>query len=94
MILDQAASDLVHVEPASLQDPAFAVRCAERSVELSHSQSPSRLLALAQAYRAARLQEKGRAVALEALALLPATSPGGSKSNLRKLLELEAQPGK
>jgi len=94
MTLDQAASDLLHVEPASLQDPEFAVHCAERAVELSHSQSPSRLFTLAQAFRAAGEVEKSRAVASEALALLPAPPPDGSKSNLRKLLELEVQPGK
>ena len=91
MILDQAANDLIRVEPASLKDPQFAVMCAEREVALSHRQRPTLLLTLAQAYRAAGKAEKSRAAANEALAMLPPLSAGTAKGNMRRMLEMLAQ---
>jgi tetratricopeptide (TPR) repeat protein len=89
MTLDQAAEDLLKVEPTSLGDPQFAVSCAERAVALSRRQRPTMLLTLAQAYRATGQTEKSRATAREALALLPAPQPGSVKPNIRKLLEIQ-----
>ena len=60
---------------------------------MSHEKTPSRLLTLAQAYRASGQTEKSRALAHEGLALLPALPPGSGKPNIRKLLEIEAQTG-
>jgi hypothetical protein len=48
---------------------------------------------LAQAYRAAGQIEKSRATAKEGLALLAPLQTGGAKPRLRKLLEIQAQPG-
>jgi len=87
MTLDQAASDLVRVEPASLKNPELAVRFAERLVALGHRQRAAQLLTLSQAYRAAGQADKSRATATEALALLPPADATASKSNIRKLLE-------
>jgi hypothetical protein len=92
-ILDAAAQDFLYAEPASLKDPQLAVSCAERAVTLSHRKMPSRLLTLAQAYRATDQTAKSRATAIEALALLPAWLPGTPKPRLRKLLEIQAQTG-
>jgi hypothetical protein len=86
-ILDSTAQDLLYAEPASLKDPRLAVSCAERAVALTHRRMPSRLLTLAQAYRAAGQIEKSRAAAREGLALLPAPQPGSVKPRIRKLLE-------
>ena len=58
---------------------------------MSHGKLPSRLLTLAQAYRASGQTEKSRIAAKEGLALLPALQPGGAKPNIRKLLENEMQ---
>jgi tetratricopeptide (TPR) repeat protein len=91
MVLDQAASAFLTAEPASLRDPQFAVSCAEREVEMSHRMMPSRLLTLAQAYRANGQAEKSRTTAREGLALLPVLQSGSVKPNTRKLLENEAQ---
>jgi tetratricopeptide (TPR) repeat protein len=91
LVLDQAASAFLTVEPASLRTPQFAVRCAEREVAMSHRTMPSRLLTLAHAYRASGDLEKCRATAREGLALLPTPLPGSVKPNIRKLLEKEAQ---
>jgi tetratricopeptide (TPR) repeat protein len=91
MILDQAANDLIRVEPASLKDPQYAVACAEREVALSHRQRPTLLLTLAQAYRAAGQAEKSRAAANEALAMLSPLQPGTAKGNMRRMLEMLAQ---
>jgi uncharacterized protein HemY len=91
--LDDAAHDLLTVEPVSLRDPKFAGACAERSVALSHRHIPSTLLMLAQAYRAAGQIEKSRATANEGLALLPAPQLGSVKPRIRKLLEIQAQAG-
>jgi tetratricopeptide (TPR) repeat protein len=87
-ILDMTANNLLTVEPVSLRDPHFAVECAERAVALSHRQTPSLLLTLAQAYRANGETEKSRATAQEALRLLPAPQWGGVKPRIRKLLEV------
>jgi tetratricopeptide (TPR) repeat protein len=89
--LDQAASDLLKVEPVSLRDPQFAVTCAERAVSLSHRQSPAMLMTLAQSYRANSQIEKSRATANEGLALLPALNPGSTKPRIRKLLEIQTR---
>jgi tetratricopeptide (TPR) repeat protein len=91
-LLDQAASAFLLVEPASLRDPSFATTCAERAVALSTWQKPYQLLNLAQAYRASGQFDKSRATAEEALSLLPSLSPGSVKPNIRKLLEIQAEP--
>jgi tetratricopeptide (TPR) repeat protein len=91
MTLNQAANALLKVEPAFLRDPEFAVLCAERSVALSRWQTPSLLLTLAQAYRAAGQIDKSRTAASEGLALLPPSQPGSVRPRLRKLLEIEAK---
>jgi tetratricopeptide (TPR) repeat protein len=91
MVLDQAANAFLTAEPASLRDPSFAVSCAEREVDMSHHAMPSRLLTLAEAYRAASQIEKSRSTAREGLALLPAPKPGSPISNIRKLLENQTQ---
>jgi tetratricopeptide (TPR) repeat protein len=91
MILDQAARALTVVVPVSLRDPVLAEACAERAVTLSHRRMPSMLLTLAQAYRAAGQIEKSRAAGKEGLALLPAPQRANAQSNLRKLLEAQAQ---
>lgn len=89
-ILDDAAQDFLSPEPASLKDPKLAVACAERAVALSHRKLPSRLLTLAQAYRATGQTAKSQAVAEEALALLPPPQDGAVMPRIRKLLELLA----
>jgi tetratricopeptide (TPR) repeat protein len=90
MILDQAAGELISVQPASLRDPRFAVGCAVRAVAISHGQRPSELLTLAQAYRTFGQIDKSRAMAKQGLALLPPMQPGSTKPRIRKLLEKEA----
>jgi serine/threonine protein kinase len=92
-ILNQAAGDLLMVEPASLREPKTAVSFAGRAVALTHGKAPSMLLTLAQAYRASGQIDKSRATANEALALLPAPQPGSAKPRIRKLLEIQAQTG-
>jgi tetratricopeptide (TPR) repeat protein len=94
MILDQAAKALTVVVPVSLREPVLAEACAERAVTLSHRRMPPMLLTLAQAYRAAGQIEKSRAVGKEGLALLPAPQRASAQSNLRKLLEAQAQMDK
>jgi tetratricopeptide (TPR) repeat protein len=91
MVLDEAANAFLTAEPASLRNPQLAISCAEREVALSHGNMPSRLLTLAQAYRASGRLEKGRATAKEGLALLPPLPPGSVKPNIRKQLENEAR---
>jgi len=88
--LNTAARNLLIAEPATLRDPQLAVSCAERVVSLSHRKAPSKLLTLAQAYRAVGQTEKSRATAIEGLALLPASQPGSMKPRIRKLLEIQA----
>jgi len=88
-ILNQAADDLLIVEPASLREPKTALVFAGRAVTLTHAKAPSMLLTLAQAYRAAGQIDKSRATAREALALLPMPQPGSGKPRLRKLLEIQ-----
>jgi hypothetical protein len=61
-------------------------------VTLNHRQSPSELLILAEAYRAAGQIDKSRAAAEEGLALLSPFQPGSVKPNIRKLLEIQARP--
>jgi serine/threonine protein kinase len=90
-ILNQAADDLLIVEPASLREPETAVTFAARAVAMTHGKAPSMLLTLAQAYRACGQIEKSRATANEGLALLPAAQPGSAKPRLRKLLEIQTQ---
>ena len=91
MILDQAASDFTEVEPESLRDPQFAVRCAERAAAMSHRQKAGLLLSLARAYRAVGAAGRSSAAATEGLALLQPLQPGSAKSNTRKLLEIQAR---
>jgi hypothetical protein len=92
-VLDDAAQDFLFAEPSSMKNPQIAVQCAERAVALSHRRLPSRLLTLAQAYRAAGQQDRSRAAAKEGLALLPFPRPGSVKPRIRKLLEAQAQSG-
>jgi tetratricopeptide (TPR) repeat protein len=91
--LDMAAGDLLMVEPASLREPQTSLTFAGRAVALTHGKSPSMLLTLAQAYRATGQIEKSRATAKEGLALLVPPQPGSPKPHLRKLLEIQTQPG-
>jgi tetratricopeptide (TPR) repeat protein len=91
MILEQAATAFLKVEPASLRDADLAVSCAERAVGLTHRQTPSMMLTLAQAYRATRQYEKSEATAKEALALMPVAQSESTKPNIRRLLEVQAQ---
>ncbi len=91
-VLEQAAYDLLKVEPASFKDPQFALTCAERAAALTHQKTPSILLTLARAYRATGQIDKSRAAAAEGLALLAPLHPGAAKPRLRKLLEIQAQP--
>jgi tetratricopeptide (TPR) repeat protein len=93
-VLDIALRTILRVEPESLRDPPLAAAWAERGVALSHRKTPSWLLSLTQAYRASGQIEKSRATANEALALLPPMQPGSVKPTIRKLLEMQAQPGK
>ncbi len=87
MVLDQAANAFLTVQPAALRDPRLAVSCAEREAARSPAKTPSRLLTLAQAYRASGQIESSRAAAREGLALLLPPQPGSVKPNIRKLLE-------
>jgi tetratricopeptide (TPR) repeat protein len=91
MVLDQAANAFLTVQPAALRDPRLAISCAEREVAMSHAKEPSKLLTLAQAYRASGQIEKSRGTAMEGLALLPTLPPGSPKPNIRKLLEKASQ---
>jgi hypothetical protein len=90
-VLEQAANDILKVEPASLKDAQFALSCAERAAALTHRKTPSIMLTLAQAYRATGQMEKSRTTANEGLALLAAQRPGSAKPNIRKLLEFQIQ---
>jgi hypothetical protein len=49
---------------------------------------------MAHAYRANGQIEQSRATAREGLALLPPVQPASVKPNLRKLLDLQSQPGR
>ena len=89
--LELAANDILKVKPTSLSDSQFALACAERATVLTHRKTPSILLTLAQAYRAAGQLDKSRATANEGLALLPVQKPGSIKPRLRKLLEIQAR---
>ena len=91
LVLDQAANAFLTVEPASLRNPRFAVSCAQREVAMSHGRLSSRLLTLAQAYRASGQAEEGQVAAKQGLALLPVLQRGSVKPNIRKQLENEAQ---
>jgi tetratricopeptide (TPR) repeat protein len=91
MVLDQAANAFITVQSAALRDARLAVSCAEREVARSPAKTPSRLLTLAQAYRASGQIERSRATAREGLALLPTLTPGSTKPNIRKLLEKASQ---
>jgi tetratricopeptide (TPR) repeat protein/predicted Ser/Thr protein kinase len=88
-ILDEAAQDFLFAEPASLKDLHFAVSCSERAVDLSHRKLPSKLLTLAQAYRATGQLEKSRNAAQEGLGLLAPQSPGAPVPAIRKQLEAQ-----
>jgi len=94
MTLDEAANALMKVQPTSLRDFGFALRCAEREVALSHEKRPIYLLTLAQAYRATGQFQKSRTVANQGLAQLPPFQPGIMKPSIRKLLESLAQAGR
>ena len=94
LILDQAANAFLKVVPLSLRDPALALSCAQREVAMSHRKRPTPLLTMAHAYRANGQIEQSRATAREGLALLPPVQPASVKPNLRKLLDLQSQPGR
>jgi tetratricopeptide (TPR) repeat protein len=85
---------VLNIEHGVLRDRQFASSCAEREVALTHRKDVESLLWLAQVYRANGQFEKSRITASEGLALLPAPKPGGGKSNMRKLLEIQMQPPK
>ena len=59
---------------------------------MTHRKDSESLLWLAQVYRATGQFDKSRATANEGLALLPPTQPGSAKANMRKFLEIQAQP--
>ncbi len=85
---------LLSEPPALLRDRQFAVACAEREVALTHRKDTESLLWLAQVYRATGQVEKSRSTAREGLALLPVPQPGGVKSSMQKLLEIQSQPSR
>ncbi len=87
--LDDAATGLINVAPATLCDPELAVKYADRAVEMSAHRDPEFLLTLAEPYRAARQPRKARAAAQEGLALLPPETPATIPSRLRKHLQAE-----
>ena len=91
-LLDLYVTAILSVQPALLRDRQFAVACAEREVALTHGKDTASLLSLARIYRATGETDKSRATANEGLALLPALQPGSVKENMRKLLEIQAQP--
>jgi serine/threonine protein kinase len=90
-VLDLYVTALLSVAPALMRDRQFAISCAEREVALTHHRDTASLLSLAQILRANGEIEKSRAVADEALSLLPASPPGSVKPNIRKLLEIQVQ---
>jgi tetratricopeptide (TPR) repeat protein len=92
--LDQAAHAFLTVEPESLRDPQSAVTCAKRAVALKRGQLPSQLLTLAEAYHATGAMEESRSAARQGLALLPPAQAGSAKPLIRRLLEIQAQPGR
>jgi tetratricopeptide (TPR) repeat protein len=85
---------LLRGQPALLRDREFALACAEREVALTHRKDTESLLWLAQVYRGTGQIDKSRATANDGLALLPPTPPGSPKPNMRKLLEIQAQPAR
>jgi tetratricopeptide (TPR) repeat protein len=92
-VLELATSALLTVLPAHLRNPQAVVQYAERLVALDHRRTPHYLALLAQAYRQDGQQQKARATAKEALALLPEPSPGVPPTRTRKQLEIESRPG-
>lgn len=92
--LTQVSEAFLVAEPETLRDPAFAVQCARRAAEAAAGKSPTRQLELANAYRAAGQIDTSRAAAREGLALVPDLPPGAAKPRIRKLLELQLEPGK
>ena len=88
MQLDLAFHALMEAEPISLRDPAAALTCAQRGVELTHRKSAEWLLSLAQAYRSNGNIPQAQATAKEGLELLPA-KPEEQGFYLRKLLRSE-----
>jgi tetratricopeptide (TPR) repeat protein len=91
--LQETAQSFLLADSNSFKDSQLVISFAERAVQLSHGKTPSMLLTLAQAYRAAGQSDKSRATAREALALLPAVQPGSAEPRIRKLLEIQAQTG-
>jgi tetratricopeptide (TPR) repeat protein len=87
--LDDVATGLITVEPATLREPALAVNYAERTVEMSAHRNAEFLLTLAHAYRAAGQASKARAAAQEGLALLPSETEATVPCRVRKLLQAE-----
>jgi tetratricopeptide (TPR) repeat protein len=91
--LDDVATGLITVEPATLREPNLAVTYAERTVEMSGRHNAEFLLTLAGAYRAAGQASKARAAAQEGLALLPPETEATVPCRVRKLLQAEIQRG-
>lgn len=87
--LFDAANGLITVEPASLREPALAVKYAERIVEGSFYHNPEFLLTLAEAYRADGQTAKARAAAKTGLGLLPPETSTTVMSRVRKLLHAQ-----
>ncbi|HEX4810075.1 MAG TPA: hypothetical protein VH325_14145 [Bryobacteraceae bacterium] len=91
--LDDVATGLITVEPATLREPALAVKYAARTVEMSAHRNAEFLLTLAGAYRAAGQPTKARAAAQEGLALLPPETEATVPCRVRKLLRAEIRRG-
>ncbi len=91
--LDDVATGLITVEPATLREPNLAVTYAERTVEMSGRHNAEFLLTLAHAYRAAGQPSKARAAAQEGLALLPPETEATVPCRVRKLLQAEIRRG-
>jgi tetratricopeptide (TPR) repeat protein len=90
-ILNQTASAILLSATASRTDLQSAVSISERDVKLCHGLRPEHVLVLAEAYRATGQIEKSRTTAKQGLALLPSVESGAPKSNIRKLLEIQAK---
>jgi tetratricopeptide (TPR) repeat protein len=76
----------LNAEPASIRDPAVAVRLAAQGVEMTHHREATYLLLLAKAYRVTGDTNRASQAATEGLALLPPIQPGIAVSRLRVLL--------
>ncbi len=86
--LDQAVDGLLIAEPASLRDPALALKAAERMIELTKRKRPDYLLDLARCYLANGDPVRARQTAREALGLyvgLSSTAPFRARMLLQRI---------